>query len=38
MSRFLPQSVADKYDLDIPKYEGVDQVVVVDVSLSDSKV
>lgn len=27
MSRFLPPSVAEKYGLDLPKYEGVDQIV-----------
>ncbi len=27
--RFLPASVAEKYDLDLPKYEGVDQIVEV---------
>lgn len=27
--RFLPESVAKKYDLDLPKYEGVDQIVEV---------
>ena len=25
--RFLPPSVAEKYDLDIPPYEGDDQIV-----------
>ncbi|KAK3167563.1 hypothetical protein OEA41_010690 [Lepraria neglecta] len=30
--RFLPPSVAEKYDLDIPDYKGVDQVVEVGVS------
>ena len=28
--RFLPASVAEKYDLDIPPYSGVDQIVEVD--------
>lgn len=26
-TRFLPPSVAEKYDLDIPDYQGDDQVV-----------
>ena len=26
-SRFLPPSVAEKYDLDIPDYKGDDQIV-----------
>ena len=25
--RFLPPSVAEKYGLDMPKYQGVDQIV-----------
>lgn len=25
-NRFIPQSVAEKYDLDIPDYQGVDQI------------
>ncbi|MCJ1278154.1 hypothetical protein MMC21_005969 [Puttea exsequens] len=29
--RFLPKAVAEKYELDLPKYEGVDQVVEVPV-------
>lgn len=29
--RFLPPSVAEKYDLDMPKYEGVDQILEVGV-------
>ena len=28
-NRFIPQSVAEKYDLDIPDYEGVDQIAEV---------
>ena len=28
--RFLPPSVAKKYDLDIPPYDGIDQIVEVD--------
>lgn len=27
--RFIPQSVAEKYDLDIPDYQGVDQIVEI---------
>ena len=27
--RFIPQSVAEKYDLDIPDYPGVDQIAEV---------
>lgn len=27
--RFIPQSVAEKYDLDIPDYQGVDQIAEV---------
>lgn len=30
--RFLPPSVAEKYDLDIPPYSGIDQIVEVDKS------
>lgn len=30
--RFLSQGVAAKYDLDVPKYEGIDQIVEVPVS------
>ena len=29
VSRFLPASVAKKYDLDIPDYPGVDQILEV---------
>lgn len=28
-ARFVPQSVAEKYDLDIPDYQGVDQIVEI---------
>ena len=28
-ARFIPQSVAEKYDLDIPDYQGVDQIAEV---------
>ena len=28
-ARFLPQSVAEKYNLDIPDYQGVDQIAEV---------
>ena len=27
--RFIPRSVAEKYDLDIPDYPGVDQIVEI---------
>ena len=27
--RFIPQSVAENYDLDIPDYKGVDQIAEV---------
>lgn len=27
--RFIPQSVAEKYDLDIPDYQGVDQIAEI---------
>lgn len=27
--RFLPPSVAEKYDLDLPDYKGVEQIVEV---------
>lgn len=30
MNRFLSQAIADKYNLDIPPYKGVDQYVEVD--------
>jgi NAD(P)H-hydrate epimerase len=29
--RFLAQSVAEKYGIDVPQYEGVDQIVEVPV-------
>ena len=32
ITRFLPPSVAEKYNLDIPDYKGVDQVAEVGVS------
>lgn len=35
--RFLPPSVAEKYDLDMPKYEGVDQILEVDGSEQTSQ-
>jgi NAD(P)H-hydrate epimerase len=30
--RFVPPAVAELFDLDLPKYEGVDQIVEVDSS------
>ena len=36
--RFLPASVAKKYDLDIPDYPGVDQIVEVESGSQQSKV
>lgn len=27
--RFLSKAVADKYDLDVPPYQGIDQIVEV---------
>ena len=38
MTRFLPTSLAEKYDLDIPKYPGVDQVVELTSRVSTDKV
>lgn len=35
--RFLPPSVAEKYGLDIPPYQGVDQIVEVGVTANESK-
>ena len=35
--RFLPQSVAEKYDLDIPDYQGVDQIAEVSGTSTDVK-
>lgn len=35
--RFLGRDVAQKYDLDVPEYPGTEQVVEVDVPLSDGK-
>lgn len=28
--RFVPPSIAQKYDFELPQYEGIDQVVEVD--------
>jgi len=28
-SRFVPPAIVEKYDFDLPEYEGVDQVVEV---------
>lgn len=28
--RFVPPSIAQKYDFGLPRYEGIDQVVEVD--------
>lgn len=36
-ARFVPPSVAEKYDLDLPEYSGIDQVVELPVSDRDSK-
>ena len=35
--RFIPQSVAEKYDLDIPDYQGVDQIVEISSTGTESK-
>ena len=35
--RFIPQSVAEKYDLDIPDYQGVDQIAEVSGTGTESK-
>ena len=29
MTRFVPPGIVDKYDFDLPEYEGLDQVVEV---------
>ena len=36
-ARFVPPSVAEKYDLDIPEYPGLDQVVELPVNDQESK-
>lgn len=36
-ARFVPPSVADKYELDLPEYSGIDQVVELPVSDRESK-
>lgn len=33
--RFLTKSIADKYDLDIPDYPGIDQIVEVGVNADE---
>lgn len=35
--RFIPQSVAEKYDLDIPDYHGVDQIAEVSGTSTEAK-
>ena len=35
--RFIPQSIAQKYDLDIPDYHGVDQIVEVSGNGTEAK-
>lgn len=35
--RFLPQSVAEKYDLDIPDYQGVDQIAEISDTGTEAK-
>lgn len=36
-NRFIPQSIAEKYDIDIPDYQGVDQIVEVSGTSTESK-
>lgn len=36
-ARFIPQSVAEKYDLDIPDYQGVDQIAEVSGHSTEAK-
>lgn len=36
-ARFVPPSVAEKYDLDTPEYPGLDQVVELPVNDPESK-
>lgn len=36
-ARFVPPSVVEKYDLDLPAYSGLDQVVELPVSDRESK-
>lgn len=36
-ARFVPPSIAEKYDLDSPEYPGLDQVVELPVSDRESK-
>jgi NAD(P)H-hydrate epimerase len=33
--RFLTRSIAEKYDLDLPEYQGVDQIVEVGVNADE---
>lgn len=35
--RFIPQSIAQKYDLDIPDYHGVDQIAEVSGTGTEAK-
>lgn len=35
--RFIPRSVAEQYDLDIPDYEGVDQIAEISGNGTESK-
>ena len=35
--RFIPQSVAEKYDLDIPDYQGVDQIAEISGTDTETK-
>ena len=35
--RFIPQSIAEKYDLDIPDYKGVDQIAEVSGTGTEAK-
>lgn len=33
--RFLTKEIADKYDLDLPEYPGIDQIVEVGVNADE---
>lgn len=33
--RFLTKEIADKYDLDLPEYSGIDQIVEVGVNADE---
>lgn len=35
--RFLPEDVASKYGLDLPEYQGIDQVLELDVNAKVEK-